>query len=133
MCAVPELRARKESRMGKKSQRQMDRERWIREEVREILAMFRTLKRSYEELPDKTGIDENLITFDGFDGNNEHEHLQAGQQIAGCTRGLDVHDSHMPRLRGYQMMLQAWKSTRDKENLTKEDLLRITRCQPDLH
>lgn len=114
--------------MGRKSKRQMDGEKRIRDEVLEILAMFRALQRSYEGLPDKSGIEKYLIEFDGFDGNNEPEHLRAAQEIAACTRGLDVFDSHMPRLRGYQMMLQKWKSSRDKENLTKEDILRIIRC-----
>ena len=114
--------------MGGKSKRQTDREKWAVEEVREILSMFRSLQRSYKGLPDKSGIDERLITFDGFDGNNESEHLRAAHQIAIATRGPDAPNSHMPRLRGYQMMLQAWKSSRDKESLTKEDIIRIIRC-----
>jgi len=116
--------------MARKSQRQMARERFIRDEVREIFAMFRALGRSYDALPDKSGIDELLagfVRFDGFDGNNESEHLHIAHQLASISRDIQAFDSHGQRLRGYQMMVRAWNSARDKENLTKEDILRIIR------
>jgi uncharacterized protein YfbU (UPF0304 family) len=113
--------------MAKKSQLQIVREKYIREEVLEFFEMFRVLRQSYDDLPDKSGIDENLITFDGFDANdpNENLYLQAAREIAMYSRDFDVFDSHMPRLRGYQRMLQAWRESSNKENLTKEDILRI--------
>lgn len=113
--------------MARKSNRALLREQSIREEVREIFAMFFALRRSYDALPDKSGINESLITFDGFDGNNEDEYLDIANQLAACSRDIQAFDSHMPRLRGYQMMLQKWRSSQDKENLTNADILRITR------
>ena len=112
--------------MARKSQRQMAREKWVKDEVREILAMFRALRRAYDALPDKSGIAEHLITFDGFDANDdrEHEYLQAAREIT-ILRGPEVPNSHMPRLQGYQMMMQAWRNSHDRENLSKEDILRI--------
>jgi hypothetical protein len=56
--------------IGSKSQREVERERWIMDEVREILTMFRALRGAYDSLSDKDGIDQDLITFDGFDGDN---------------------------------------------------------------
>jgi len=113
--------------MARTSKRQALRERVIEDEVREIYTMFRALKRSYDALPDKSGIDESLITFDGFDGNNEDEHLRIAHRLAIVSRDIQAFNSHMPRLQGYQMMLQEWRTSRDRENLTKEDILRITR------
>jgi uncharacterized protein YfbU (UPF0304 family) len=113
--------------MARRSNRQMEREKWVKDEVRGILAMFRALRRAYEVLSDKSGIDESLVTFDGFDGNNEDEHLRAAREVSIATREPEIPNSHMPRLRGYQMMMEAWRSSHDKENLTKADILRIIR------
>ena len=89
--------------------------------------MFLALRRAYDALPDKSGIDESQIEFGGFDANDdrEHEFLQVGYRLACVNRNIRVFDSHFQRLRGYEMMLQAWRNSRDKENLTKEDVLRI--------
>lgn len=76
--------------MRRKSQRQMNHDRLIKDEVQEILAMFRALQDSYDRLSDKGGINAELITFDGFDGNNEDEYLRAAREIAVATRGADV-------------------------------------------
>ena len=99
----------------------------IEQEVWDILDMFRALRQSYEKLPDKSGINEELINFDGFDANNEEEHLQAARRIAVLQRGRNVPNSHMPRLGGYRMMLRLWRNSPDKKNLTKDDILHILR------
>jgi uncharacterized protein YfbU (UPF0304 family) len=113
--------------MARKSKRQTLRDRVITEEVREIFAMCRALRRSYDALPDTSGIDKSIITFDGFDANDEHEHeyLRVARQLATVGHDIEVFNSHMPRLRGYEMMVQAWRRSKDKENLSKEDILRI--------
>ncbi len=99
----------------------------VEQELKEILAMFRALRRAYDALPDKSGIEESDITLDGFDANDdlEHEYLKVGHRLALVNRDIQVFDSHFPMLRGYQMMLGAWRNSRDRENLTKEDILRI--------
>jgi uncharacterized protein YfbU (UPF0304 family) len=113
--------------MARKSERNMLRDKFINNEVREIFAMFRALRRSYDAIPDKSGIEDWRITFDGFDANNdtEQEYLRIGRELGVLTRDIRVFNSHMPRLPGYEMMLQEWRNSRDKENLTKEDILRI--------
>ena len=99
----------------------------VEQELKEILALFRALRRAYDALPDKSKIEEFLITFDGFDANDdlEHEYLKVGRRLAAVNRDIQVFDSHMPRLRGYQIMLGAWRNSRDRENLTKDDILRL--------
>jgi uncharacterized protein YfbU (UPF0304 family) len=113
--------------MARTSQRQMARERLVTDEAREMFAMFCALRRSYDALPDKSGIDESQITFDGFDANDdeEYEYLQVAHRLASISRDIQAFDSHFPRLRGYRMMMQAWRGSRDRENLTKEDIIRI--------
>ena len=113
--------------MARKPQQQIAREQFIRDEVCEILTMFRALRRSYDALQDKSGIQEVLITFDGFDANDdeEHEYLRIADGMTILPSDIEALNSHMPRLRGYQMMLQAWRNSHDKENLTKEDITRI--------
>jgi uncharacterized protein YfbU (UPF0304 family) len=115
--------------MAKKSKRQALCDRLVEEDVREIFAMFRALRRSFDGLPDKSGIEEWQITFDGFDANDneEQEYLRIGRELGVLTDRIQVFNSHAPRLRGYQMMLQAWRTSRDRDNLTREDILRICR------
>jgi uncharacterized protein YfbU (UPF0304 family) len=87
--------------------------------------MFRALGKSYDALLDKSGIDQSLIRFDGFDDRNESEYLRIARELATCHRDIEVFNSHMPRLQSYQKMVQAWRVFQDKENLTKNDILRI--------
>jgi uncharacterized protein YfbU (UPF0304 family) len=74
------VRSRKETLMSK-SQRQIRRDRLVYEEVQEIFAMFRALQCSYDAIADKTGIVESLVHFDGFDANNEGEHLESIRKV----------------------------------------------------
>ncbi len=111
--------------MAKKSRRQTLREQSIRDEVLEIFTMFQALQRSYAALLDKSGIAESQITFEGFDGNNEDEHLRIANELALCRRNIKAFNSHFPVLAGYRMLLQRWRLSQDKENLTKNDILRI--------
>ena len=87
--------------MARKSQRQMARAKWVKDDVREIYAMFHALRTAYDALPDKSGIDESFITFDGFDANNEDEYLEAARELAAASREIQAFNSHMPRVSGY--------------------------------
>ena len=111
--------------MANKSKRQTLHEQSVRDEVLEIYEMFQALNRSYAALPDKSGIEESQITFAGFDGNNEDEHLRVAHKLALCHRDIQAFNSHIPVLAGYRMMLQTWRLSQDKENLTKKEILRI--------
>jgi uncharacterized protein YfbU (UPF0304 family) len=85
-------------------------------EVMQILNMYLALKRSYEALQDKSGIEEWQIKFSGFDGNNETTRLaymrylnEEGEAYADLDRG-DNFNSHMPSLDGYRRQLAEWKA-----------------------
>ena len=105
------------------------------EEVIDILSMFRALRRTYEALPDKSGIAEQRVTFVGFDGNDKVEGRylsyaryfcnQEGGRFTEIGRGDDF-NSHWPALETYRRMLQAWNVSPDKYNLSQEDIIRIT-------
>ena len=83
-----------------------------------ILKMFHVLKTCYDRLPDRSGIAPEDIRFNGFDANDPYEskfNLYSGDG-----------NSHMKRLPWYRLMLDRWRASADKENLTHEDIVRIT-------
>jgi uncharacterized protein YfbU (UPF0304 family) len=107
--------------------------------VFDVLDMHRDLKGSYDSLADKSGIDPFLVTFRGFDGNNEHElyaflkflkeHGRFSQTLEEC--GLD---SHCPTVERYRGMLGIWKPIREKyqsgfsaewQNLTSDEIKQV--------
>ena len=99
---------------------------YVDDEVEKILAMFRVLKRCYEDLPDKSGINPEFVKFDGFDGNNEFEYLRAAESLTGYDTKAGAYDSHRRNLTFYQTLMQRWKNSVDEQNLTHADLVRIT-------
>jgi uncharacterized protein YfbU (UPF0304 family) len=100
--------------MAKKSKAQQHREEQARKDVAVIKEMFAAMQRCYDALPDKWGVENPELIYDGFDGNNEPDHAR----ISGMN-------SHMPRLNGYMMMVQRWNESADNQTLTKHDLIRI--------
>lgn len=102
-------------------------------EVIDILAAFSAIKWSYEALADKSGIDENHIKFRGFSGNDETKQMAYaryfcstdGGRFTDLDRGDDF-NSHFPMLDVYRRVLREWNKSVDKNNLSKEDLIRIT-------
>lgn len=103
-------------------------------EVLEILSMFDYLKNGYDQLSDKSGIDEHGVTFIGFDGNNETSYLGYAEYF--CSKGrfgnLNIRDfnSHCPTIDMYRRMLEAHRESKDKYRLTKDDIVRITAARP---
>lgn len=99
-------------------------------EVIEILDMFTALGRAFNDLGDKSGIEESKIRFVGFDGNNETkqlayaEYLQKNGKFSDLT-GLDGLNSHMPLLPNYRRMVVEWLRSASRYSLTKEDIIRI--------
>lgn len=89
-----------------------------RELLNNLLEMFRVLKVCYDRLPDKGGITPDCVRFDGFDGNDPYE------SKFNCYSGrMNSHGARMP---WYKLLLERWQSSADKENLTREDIERIT-------
>lgn len=102
------------------------------DEVIDVLSMHRALKYAYDALADRSGIEAWQIEFSGFDGNNEPTLLgytrwfcnQEGGRFTELTRGDDF-NSHMPSLGRYRAMLKEWNASKDRNKLTKEDIVRI--------
>lgn len=96
-------------------------------EVCDILDMYRSLRGSYHELSDNSGIDARDIVFPGFDGNNESEYLSYARFLNstdGYTESPAI-NSHMPTLDTYRRMLQAFKPYRSKYPLTKDAIQEV--------
>jgi uncharacterized protein YfbU (UPF0304 family) len=102
--------------------------------VADILDMFLTIQRSYRQLKDKSGIDEYLLEFQGFDGNERDEAYCISYARFLCNQGNsfrnlkkgDDFNSHMPTLSRYSRMVEEWKKSARRFELTKEDIIRIT-------
>jgi uncharacterized protein YfbU (UPF0304 family) len=100
-------------------------------EVMDILDMHRALERAYDALEDKAGIEEYGVRFSGFDGNNETDQFGYLRHLRETGRWTefklrDDGNSHMPTLGRYRAMLAVWRTTRDKHELTKDDVSRIS-------
>lgn len=80
-------------------------------EVVSILDMFRALQYAYDALDDKSGVDAPMLTFPGFDGNNETGQMAFARfmvEVDGKFEDLKRRpgfNSHMPSLYGYRAML----------------------------
>ncbi len=100
-----------------------------------ILSMFSAIVQSLEKNEDKSGIDENLLVFDGFDGNNETDYMsfakfyctqyEGGGKYSEIGQGPDHFNSHFPCLETYKRMLIVWQQCDDRFNLNKDDLIKI--------
>ena len=101
------------------------------EHVLTILGIYSDLRDSYKKLSDKTGIDEHLVSFPGFDGNNEVELLSFSQALSkngnyAETIGKDARNSHMPTTDMYSRQIAEWKSMGSpRYPLSKEQILKI--------
>lgn len=103
-------------------------------EVLDILEMFSALKSGFEQLSDKSVIEEPKIRFLGFDGNNEVKQWAYAKYLRGDGRftNLDLGDnynSHFPMLAGYRRMLNVWKRSDNRFNLSKEEIVNITNAR----
>ncbi len=103
-------------------------------EVIHILAMFDTLRYSYGQLKDKSGIEKHALDFSGFDGNDSQEGRYMSYARFLCekqgkfeklTKG-DFFNSHSPSLEIYRRMLKEYDKLENKSQLTKEDIVSIT-------
>ncbi len=100
-----------------------------------ILNMFSAIVQSLEKIEDKSGIDKNLLVFNGFDGNNETDYMsfanfycsqyEGGGKYSEIGQGVDHFNSHFPYLETYKRMLKSWQQCDDRFDLNKDDLIQI--------
>ena len=109
-------------------------------EVVAILGMFSAIKRSYDLMEDKSGIEAWTTSFSGFDGISETNQMTYARYFCGRNGGIfseldkgDDFNSHAPTLDSYRRMLSEWANSDNKPQLSKEELIRITnaRIHPD--
>lgn len=108
------------------------------EYVRGVLDVYAALKRSYDKLEDKTGIDPRRLLFRGFDGNHDSDLIgytcyllkynNAWREVFGDRENFMDFDTHAPVRHFYDRMLERWQtSARGKSrDLTKEEILYIS-------
>lgn len=109
-------------------------------EVIDILEMFRSLERSYRQLPEKPAdVTEHDVTFLGFDGNHETQQLSYAHFLIekeGKWQELADHgdhlNSHGPFLDSYRRMLRVWQQlpTEQKYELSADDIRGIAAARP---
>jgi uncharacterized protein len=97
--------------------------------VREVMNMYDALQRSYDALDDKQGIEEERTKFPGFDSDYELEHLGYARFVVereGRFSYLKLHsqdfNSHTPMLDQYRRMIDSWKLTANRYELTRDDI-----------
>ncbi len=100
------------------------------EEVRKILEMFCQIQNSLEDLGD-IEVEKSKITFAGFDADHETPQLSYSNYLIKnrlvyqkLTR--EAIDSHFPMLTIYRRMLDEWRHSDNKYQLTKDDIVRIS-------
>jgi uncharacterized protein YfbU (UPF0304 family) len=84
------------------------------EHVLSILGVYGDMRSSFDQLSDKSGIEESQLTFPGFDGNNEAELLSFAGALRKARRfentlGKHELNSHMPTTETYQRMIEKWR------------------------
>jgi uncharacterized protein YfbU (UPF0304 family) len=103
------------------------------EKVLAILDMYRALKFSYRDMPEKSGIEESWLSFPGFDGNYEGKQRSYAWYFCNKDGGLftelergDHFNSHARMMGIYEEMLDIYDQCTNKFPLSKEEIFRIT-------
>ena len=78
-----------------------------------ILDIYSSMRDSFRELSDKSGIDEKALVFPGFDGNNESDLLSFAHNLIkhgrfSSTLGEHAQNSHHPTYDIYRRMIDCW-------------------------
>lgn len=81
--------------------------------VVDILDLYSSMRSSYRDLEDKSGIDADDLKFPGFDGNNEGDLMGFADMLVKHRRFVETlrkhgNNSHMPTVDIYRRMLACW-------------------------
>lgn len=98
-------------------------------EVLNILEMFHQIQNSLEDLGD-IEVEKSKVKFSGFDADHESSQLSYAEYLIRTrpiyqTLTKETVDSHFPMLTIYRRMLDEWKRSDNKSQLTKDDIVRI--------
>ncbi|MDP4153279.1 MAG: YfbU family protein [Bacillota bacterium] len=101
----------------------------ICDEVLSILSMFKSLYYSYQELNDKSGVEESDILFNGFDGNEEVGHYSYAKYLIDCGPFSEFKNSsinsHRNTLRKYRKMLSKFQIYEPGKSLSKQEIQQV--------
>jgi uncharacterized protein YfbU (UPF0304 family) len=94
------------------------------------MSLFLALQRSAASLPDRVGLDEWRLKFQGFDGNNETSYmayaryiLEKRQRFTDLGLGEDRVNSHTEMVPTYRAMFAKWKNDYGKRyDLSREEI-----------
>ena len=91
------------------------------EELRRFDAMWNAFGKAYAALEDKSGIYESWTRLDGFDANSDEEY-QYLELVGYRDHGYNSHGRRLPL---YRALLRRWESTPNRDDLSKDDFVRI--------
>jgi uncharacterized protein YfbU (UPF0304 family) len=102
-------------------------------EITEILEMFLALNLAMESITDRSRVYQHALTFNGFSSKDEPRALAYAEFL--CRHDSDkftaLHirefDSHSAMMDTYRAMLGEWKASKTRYDLTKDDVVRITK------
>jgi uncharacterized protein YfbU (UPF0304 family) len=103
-------------------------------EVLDILNMFDTLEYSYDQLEDKTGLDEKEVLFEGWGGNYETREMFFAQHFCeGRERFTKLGrrawaNCHHPTLERYRAMLKEFNALPEPYGLDLEQIKSVLRA-----
>ena len=111
----------------------------IQTEVIDALDMYSAIKRSYDQLDNKTGLDLPQLLFPGFDGNDPLESKMMGyaeylvktkRKFENVLEGQQPHfsfNSHSEQREIYAGMLKVWKALPGAEryNMSREQITKV--------
>ncbi len=105
------------------------RDQWIRDEIIETKKMYDHLRKSYDILDDKSGIDVEQLIFSGFDPHHEPNYVRVLCDMESLypLEKKTGNGFHSGRSDLYRVMVQLWQSKKDKPLLSKEEILSIIR------
>lgn len=103
-------------------------------EVLDILSMYEAIERAVESGIDTTDIEHYKLEFPGFDGNTESKQLgyanfycrPGSGRFERLAKGKPIPNSHGPFLPLQKLRVAEWRKSADPNNLTQDDLIRIT-------
>jgi uncharacterized protein len=104
-------------------------------EVKDILTMFSVLNGNFERLGNAKEIDKNKITFKGFGGNDEGKQFEYVAYLVKKGFYNDIlneendYNSHFPMLTSYRRMLDEWNNSDNRNQLSKDDIIRIVNAR----
>ena len=96
-----------------------------------VLGMYQSLSSSWELLSNKDGITLASVTYRGFDGNNETQHMGYSRFVVeDCKKftylGIADHNSHMEMIPAYELMLEQLKKYNNPRTLTAVKIKEVT-------